>query len=459
MAYSLTGFDTYYGTEPWSGIDRKTIPYYVPDLAEQFRRHNVYAQFATFAVSMLQNNAESMSFTEIYDLDYDKSTIDNRALWLSTQYFDSRQISIDCASYGGKVSLHKYDPLVTYWRQSGGDIRNIARGALGLSMTQQIDELTRDAFLDSPYWMLSGHTSDVVSASGYPDFSTIEATDLFDPDDAAKIWLLMDDMQVPGANDPNGLGGRVMFAITSHNVWYDLIKPSADNTFKDNLVTLQSPMIMNYEMGQYLNTRYIKTPLAVLWNCGTITAQTTLSADIAIGSGAAATVNGHYTVGQTALRTSSENSDVGARYITVASTTGFTAGDIITIHQTRTSAFGVTNGVDYREGTLTNRRVVAVIDETTMSLDKPILKVEYVQGNWVTKAIHINATIFIGGPRGVVWAVTQAPAIYTPPVVDDRMAQWRCSWDMTSKAQIFKPEFCHVVYSAASSAERLISTH
>jgi len=457
MAGALTGFDTYYGQEPWSGIDKKTIPYYVPELADQFRRHNVYGAFTTFAVSMLQNSAAQMHFTEIYDLDYDKSTIDDRALWLTTQYFDSRQITIDCASYGSKVALHKHDPRVAYWRQNGGDIRQIARGALGLSMTQQIDELARDAFLSGPFWLISGHTSNTMTASNFPNFGVITSSDTYDPDVAAKVWLILDDKNVPGANDPTGLGGNVIFAVTSHNVWYDLVKPRAagSDNFRQNLVTLQKEMLMNYEMGQYLNTRYIKTPLNVLWNCGTVTAQTTLTADVPVGAGAALTVHNHYTVGQASLRTSTANSDAGQRYISVADSTGFTVGDVITLHKTRTSVFGVTNGVDYREGTLTNRRIVS-INGNNIALDKPVLKCEYEQGHYVTKALHINATIFIGGPRAVVWAVTQAPAMYTPPIVDDRLAQLRVTWDMTAKAQSFKPEYAYVVYSAASSAEGIL---
>jgi hypothetical protein len=457
MPGALTGFDTYYGQEPWSGIDKKTIPYYVPELADQFRRFNVYAPFTTFAVSMLQNAAETMHFTEIYDLEYDKATIDNRALWLTTQYFDSRQLSITTSSYGSKVALHKHDPRVAYWRMNGGDIRQIARGALGLSMTQQIDELARDAFLSGPFWLISGHSSGTMTASNFPDFSVITSSDTFDPDIASQIWLIMDDKNVPGANDPTGLGGNVIFAITSHNVWYDLVKPQASSTnlFKTALTTLQSPMIMNYEMGQYMNTRYIKTPLNVLWNCGTITAQTTLTADVPVGAGAATTVHNHYTVGQTALRTSDTNSEAGTRYITVADATGFSVGDMITLHKTRTSVFGVTNGVDYREGTLTNRHIVS-ISGSNIALDKPVLKCEYAQGHYVTKALHVNATIFVGGPRAVVWAVTQSPAMYTPPIVDDRMAQLRVTWDMTAKAQSFKPEYAYVVYSAASSAEGIL---
>jgi hypothetical protein len=451
-----TTFDTAYGQNPWVGIDRKTIPYYVPELAGVFRRANVYAGMTTFAVSLLQNNATTMYFTEIYDLEYDKSTIDNHSLWLDAMYFDSRQLQISTASYGGKVALHKHDPRVSYWRQSGGDIRQIAKGALGLSMTQQIDELTRDAYLSGPFWLISGHTSDTLSASGYPNFGAIVAGDAYDPDDAAKIWLIMDDKLVPGAADPTGLGGRMMFAITSHGVWYDLIKPTATHNFRTVLETLQDRRgLMNYEMGQYLNTRYIKTPLNVLWNCGTVTLQTTLTADIAIGSGAASTVDQVYTTGQAALRTSETNSDVGQRYISLASVTGLAVGDMITIHKTRTNNYGVTNGVDYTEGTLSNRRIVS-ISGLNVALDKPILKCEYVQGNYVTKALHVHATVFVGGPRGVVWAVTQSPAMYTPPVIDDRMAQWRSTWDMTSAANVFKPEWFYVIYSAASSAEGLL---
>ena len=244
--------------------------------------------------------------------------------------------------------------------------------------------------------------------------------------------------------------------MCTRRVWYDATTDTTTN-FRDNLKTLQDRAgLMNYEMGSYLNTRYIKTPLNVLWNCGTITLQTTLTADISIGSGAAATVDDVYTTGQTTLRTSDENSDAGARYISVASVTGLTVGDIITIHKTRTSVFGVTNGVDYREGTLTQRRIVS-IDSLNIGLDKPVLLTEYVQGNWVTLGLNIHATIFIGGPRGVVWAVTQSPAMYTPPTVDDRMAQWRATWDMTSKPNVFKPEWFYVYYSAATSAEGMLA--
>lgn len=344
--------------------------------------------------------------------------------------------------------------MVTYWRQNGGDLRQIARGALGVSMTDVIDELTRDAFLSGPYWLIAGHSSATKTASGYPNFSVITASDTFNPDDIAKVHLIMDmQFNVPQANVPTGLGGAGVIAITTPGTWYDMI---TDDSLKvrDKLEVLQRDMLLNYEVGSYMNARYLKTSRNVLWNCGTITAQTTLAANVAIGAGAAAIVDNHYTVGQQTLRTHSDGGG-NTRYITVASATGFAVGDIITIHKTRTNAYGVNNGVDFKEATLTNRRIVS-IDGANIALDKPILRCEYDIGDYVTKALHVHATVVVGGPRAVVWGVTESPHLMTPPTIDDGMGQFRATWDMYAKPQQFRPEFAYVIYSAGSSPEGML---
>lgn len=330
----------------------------------------------------------------------------------------------------------------------------IARNALGISISDVVDELTRDAYLSGPYWLLAGHTSGEKSASGYPNFSAIVAGDTFNPDDMAKIFLMMDmQFNIPFANDPTGNYGRALFAVTTSGVWYDLVT-NDDLNFRTKLSTLQDQRIMRYEVGQYMNTRYLKTSRNVLWNCGTITAQTTLAADVAIGSGAAATVDGHYTVGQATIREHTNGSG-NSRYITVTDSTGINVGDIITIHKTRTSNYGVSNGVDFNEGTLTNRRVVSV-SGNNIGLAKPILRCEYDSGHYVTKALHVHATVVIGGPRSVVWGVTQPPSLYNPPTIDDGMGQVRFTWDAYMKCQQFRPEMAYVIYSAGSSPEGML---
>lgn len=98
-----------YGQDPWSDVDRKTIPYYVPDLLETFRIRNVYAPFTTFAVDMRAQNAESITFSEMFDIEADKSAGLSHDLWFNTSYMDSRQFSITSERHYGKIALHKYD--------------------------------------------------------------------------------------------------------------------------------------------------------------------------------------------------------------------------------------------------------------------------------------------------------------------------------------------------------------
>jgi hypothetical protein len=423
---------------------------------ETFRIRNVYAPFTTFAVDMRQQNTETMYFSEMFDIEADKSAQGLRDLWFNTSYMDSRQFAITCERHYGKIALFKYDEWITYWRKRGGDLRQIARTALGVSISDVIDELTRDAYLSGPFYLISGHESGTKSASGYPNFGTIEATDTFNPDDLAKIFLIMDaGWNIPFANDPTGVSDRALFAVTTPGVWYDLITDDTLN-FREKLKTMQDARILRYEVGQYLNTRYLKTSRNILWNCGPITKQTTLTANVAIGSGAAQVVDNHYTTGQQTLRTHSGGGG-NNRYISVADATGIKVGDIITLHKTRTGKYGVPNGVDFNEGTLTNRRVVE-INGNNIGLDKPVLRCEYDSGHYVTKARHIHATVVIGGPRAVVWGVTQPPSLYNPPTIDDGMGQVRFTWDAYMKCQQFRPEMAYVIFSAGSSPEGMLPT-
>ena len=37
--------------------------------------------------------------------------------------------------HGDKISLHKFDRLVTFWRDNGGDLSALCQGKLGQNMT------------------------------------------------------------------------------------------------------------------------------------------------------------------------------------------------------------------------------------------------------------------------------------------------------------------------------------
>jgi hypothetical protein len=143
------------------------------------------------------------------------------------------------------------------------------------------------------------------------------------------------------------------------------------------------------------------------------------------------------------------------KYITVASATGFAVGDLVTIHRTRTNANGVTNGVDYTEGSAENR-IIRKISGAQISFDKPIMEdlATNLGGGvyaYMTKARHIHTAAFIGGPGGVALGVGIAPELHTPAVVDDREAMHRFSWDATIKYAPYTPEVFEIWVGAGKN--------
>jgi hypothetical protein len=164
-------------------------------------------------------------------------------------------------------------------------------------------------------------------------------------------------------------------------------------------------------------------------------------------------VDGTYLVGQT-------SADV-VHYVQLGTfTTGTIASlavnDIITLHQTKTNAFGITGGVNYNEGKLTNRRIVEIdTDNGRIKLDSPML-VDFdtdlgsgVYG-YITKGRHIHATIFIGGPQAIVAGVAQPPRFYQLDPIDDFKAIYRFSFDQFLGYQPYRPEVFEVIFTAGA---------
>lgn len=435
---ATSGFDSYYGDNPWSGIATNQRDWYVPDLLDVFRARSIYRQFVPMQVDLAAQRTKQMVFSLVYDLEPNTDTIGLRDLWLPASHTDSASLTINMEHHGDKVALHKYDELVTYWQRNGRKgLRPIVRDLIGLSMVDTLDILARNAFLSAPYAMYSG------TATGFDDLGT---SDLFDPDTVQDIWLGLSYREVPLANNPAGVDGTI-FAITTPGVLYDVQTQGTDdwvNLLKYNDVG----RALRYEVGMYKNARFLQTTRNTLWNCGAVSKQCTIISALNPGSGAAATVDTVYSVGQSGA----------TNYIQLSafSAGDFEVNDIVTIHTTRTSAFGVTDGVDYRSGMNTVRRIVSVdAANDRIAVDKPVMK-DYstdlgstVYG-YVTKGRHIHATVFVGGPNGVVAGVAQPPEFHTPAVVDDLEAMYRFSWDTYLKYQAFRPEVYEVVFSAGS---------
>lgn len=437
----MTTFALTYGDNPWESIGTKTRAWYEPILLDVYRARNIYTKFIPHAVDLRGRETNQITFTQMYDLEPDTDSIGLRDMWLPAQQTDSNARTITTEHHAGKVALFKYDDYINYWRRNPGraGLEPIIRNLLAQSIADHMDILARNAFATGEYKSYCGNAS---------DFGSIEAADLFDIDVLDDIWLGMSYREVPFANNPAGATGDVI-AITSPGVLHD-IRTQADSEWmsKAEYAGDLGRMLLNMEVGRVRATRFLQSTRATLFNCGEITAQTTITASASAGDGAYATVDGNVTPGQAD----------STRYIQVADASGFVGKEnqIVAIHATRTSDYGVTNGVDFTEGSLSYRRLVNVNTSTNrLAFDRPLQK-DYdtdlgsgVYG-YVTLARHIHSTIVLGGSEGVVSGVTQVPTLHQPPTVDDVMGMRRFSWDAYIKFQQFKSDMFEVIFSAGN---------
>lgn len=441
----MSTFAGTYSDNPWEGITAKTRTWYEPILLEVWRTRNVYTQFVPTVVDLRGRDTNQVTFSQIYDLEPNTDSVGLRDIWASAQYTDSNQRSITTEHHLGKVALHKYDDYITYWRRNPGrqGLVPIIRDLLAVSIADHMDILARNAFLGGPYTLYCGDASN-------DGFNDLAADDLFDISLLDQIWLGMSYREAPFANNPNGPQGDII-AVTSPGVLYDIRQQTSGEWMSAAEYAADwGKMIMSLEVGRVRQARFIQTTRATLYNCGVITKQAEIKASLSAGDGSYATVDGNVTPGQSA----------STRYIQLdtgdaASFSGH-EGEIITIHTTRTSSYGVTNGVDYTSGMVTNRRLVNVDTvNDRISVDRPVQK-DYetdlgstVYG-YVTLGRHIHATVCLGGAQGVVAGVTQPPTLHNPPTVDDAMAMSRFTWDAYIKYQTFLADRFEVVFSSGN---------
>jgi len=330
--------------------------------------------------------------------------------------------------------------MVTYWKQNGqAGLRPICRGKLGQNITDYLDVLMRNAFGNSYFMMFSG-TATGVDDSG---FANLTSTDIFDVDDVMQVWLEAAVNECPMANNPTGPQGTIV-GITTPGVIYDIQAAAADDSHWKSVQLYQNiPPISRYEVGQYKQARFLQTTRNILWNCGTVSAQTTLAADVDAGDGAptpATKVRGVYGVGEADA----------THYITVTDSTGFSAKDRVSIQQTRESD----GRAKWDDGTKIERVIYAVDPggDNTLSFERPILKDLTASDTWyITRGLDVHMTVFIAGPNGVAAGVGQRPQLHTPPPVDDFESMYRFSWDAWIKYQQFRPEYVYLIFSAGST--------
>jgi hypothetical protein len=443
-------FDKYYSDEPFSVLDKNQRTWLDPDLIDIWRQRSVFRPILTFTKNLGDIRATSMTITQLFDPHPDTTPLAARQIWMPSMYIDSRSVEITFAHNGNKIAYHKYDDMITYWKKNNqAGLRAIARGALGQSEVDMNDLLARNALIDG-----ANTTGYKMFVNDRTDFSGIVAGDKFDPLIGSDIWLGMTNRGVPGAMNPNG-AGNTMVCYTSPGVIYDIQGNTGFITVQEYL---NQQSLMNYEVGAYKNVRYVQTPKCCLWNCGPIIARANISEAFNAGDGSpvpgTTKVDGTYRVGQGGASI--------VHYIQLAvpssgSMGDFRVNDIVSIHKTVTNNYGVTNGVDYTEGTLMNRRIVSVdVGNRRLVLDQPVL-LDYTTDlgggvyGYVTIGRNVHASIFVGGPNAVVSGVAQAPNFYELDPIDDFKAIYRFSYDQYMGYQPYQPEVFEVVFSAGTT--------
>jgi len=258
------------------------------------------------------------------------------------------------------------------------------------------------------------------------------AGDLFDPDIVETIRVHLEENEVPGVAGTQDGDGATLVCATSPRVTKD-IRTAANSKWLEVQEYAGAARKFTNEVGSWGGVRFVRTNRMRLRNAGAVVTQTALAAATVAGQGAAQTVDTVYSVGQS-------NS---TRYISVDSSAGFAVGQYVTIHDGTLGA-----AVLESDGTQETRRVIS-IDTGKLVLDKPLLKPHAVD-DYVTNALDVHASVFMGGP-GVVYGVAERPHPIMPPKYDDLMIVNRYGWRGFMKFQMFRPEFFEVVYSAGST--------
>jgi hypothetical protein len=170
-------------------------------------------------------------------------------------------------------------------------------------------------------------------------------------------------------------------------------------------------------------------------------------------------VMGTYEVGQ---KTGSQKHYIQLGSFTTGSISNLRVGDSISIH-TRKSAgtsapYDIAGAPLPTDGTKVDR-VITAIDSANgrISVNKPIMRPYDEEGAndcstgeyaFITKGLHIHATVVQAAPGAVVGGFAQVPELHTPPAVDDLEAVFRLTWDGYYGYRRFRTETAVVIYSA-----------
>lgn len=393
--------------------------YYEGLLLDTIRTKSIMVPYCVVKEDFNAKKTGMINYTEVYDTEPNWNPISESNIWLTGTALDSRSVNLQLEIHADILKFSDYQEITNYI--NAGDIRGLVREKMGQNLTDNLDILARNAFLSHPSVVYAGGTR--------ANRGAVLATDLFLPDYAELARTHLEERDIPGLNPVSDEEIQTILCVTTPRVVHDIRTAAGSNWLAVEQYAGASRKFTG-EVGMWNGVRFVRSNRMVLRNHGAVTAQTTLAGATVVGQGAAATVDQVYSVGQ----------NTSTRYVTVAASTSFAVGDIITIH----SQAGGANPPSENDGTQETRRVVAKDSggANRLTLDKPLLK-PHASGDYVTKGVNLHASIFMGGPS-VVWGIGERPTPILPPKFDDAMMINRIGWRGFFKFQMFRPEFVEV---------------
>lgn len=472
---------TTYASHPWDQINTNQRDWYVPTLLRAYMRQTRYAQTVPLRIDFTAQSTKKMIWTGLFGPEGNWNTIADTSLWLERLYPDGWRQEMTLYSYGEGMGLHKYHPLITFWQQSGGSrdvLRTIVREYVSTAMMQVIEQLIFNAYISKAVnggvYYLGG------DATSFADLAT---ADVYDYNIIPDLELDFKLTKPWGVEIPLWDQNRVdAVAFVSPGQTHTIKTTDADwkNVLQYSDWGIQT--LFRGEVGNLYGTRFIESDRNILYNFGTLTAVAPIAVAANPGDGGAdpssETVDGVRTVGQFTdasvtptyyitlgdhANGGAEEWDVGWDTDLATSMAKFRKGDWVTIYVDPagdSDAPYTQYGPQLSDGFLAYRQVHSVdTSNGRLTFTQPILKpmntvVEAKSAaerdcfGYVCRGVHVHAGIHMARFGAVAGGIAAPPSIMFPPAVDDRLAMYRCTWDMVGAYAPFRPELFHLYFTA-----------
>jgi hypothetical protein len=400
------------------------------------------------------------------------NAIGNRQRFIEAMYVDNRvKRLVSNQRHGGKVQLHEFDELVSRWGNGSPQfMMALLRGQLGQSITETHEKLARDAlFTNAQFQFLANGTRWSV---GTADWSTLSgATYQVDIRQINEVRLRLTERSSAYTRNwgtfaqpvPGSQFAGDMLVLTTPNVLYD-IENSDEGYWLESLHVLQDERIINGGRFRYKGMTFAENRSGILYNAGPITHQCGVTSPILWGDGspdpdAGTQVDNIYFVGQSGADCTHyiQCDDIG--------TSQFEQGDRITIHTSRTSDYGVTNGCDIFDGESYEATVVSVDESTERIVIREPMTYEYTAAftatpvstasatiyAFVTKARAVHPIVFVGSRGMCTFAMRTKIRTHNP---EDNIADLpgviRATWDQYGQYNLWNPYPWEILYAVAS---------